>query len=87
MHAVAAAHPRTAATPGVGNVTGAADQFVRYAFPVGSLLRATSAGRGGSSVDDDDNVLTVRFGVVSTRVPARNISESHSETPEHERIP
>ena len=50
----------TTTEPLLGNVSGAADQFLRYSFPVAQLLRG-GAGAG-------DNVLTATFGVLQTNV-------------------
>ena len=73
----------TAATtrPPLGNVSGATDQFLRYAFPVSHLLRpathgnttAAKAGSHGSTNANTNananNVLTVTFGVAENESP------------------
>ena len=45
--------------PLLGNVTGATDQFLRYSFPVGRLLRP----------EGTPNVLTATFGVLQNENP------------------
>ena len=63
----------TTTDPLIGNVTGFADQFLRYSFPVGRLLLGTSP-----------NVLTVTFGVLQNENPGVNgggLKEHHRHTP------
>jgi beta-mannosidase len=58
--------------PVLGNVTGATDQFLRYAFPVGSLLRrqrpstgSSGAGNGGAG----SHVVSATFGAALNEHP------------------
>eukprot|EP01047_Picozoa_sp_COSAG01_P040740 COSAG01_NODE_3448_length_6086_cov_4.407049_3_plen_418_part_00 len=64
--------------PVLGNVTGATDQFLRYAFPVGSLLDTGSSGAGNGGAGS--HVVSATFGAALNEHPGTSGGRFTSST-------